>query len=173
MVQNFTYQIPNRVHFFTKYPIKNEKGKTIFLLKKRPHKFLASIFNAILRFGLPYTYKITYSNGNPLYSVDCWFPGMRYKVIDHISSEIVPVTQHRVQLIEKAYSFIFSSQAYYFEKDYTGTGHLKCDNTEIATISMPSPLNISMSYTINIVAETEEMAALTAVLFHTFYHDIM
>lgn len=169
-MQHFTYQVPKSVHRSTKLSIKDEQAKTIFLLQKQPHKFLASIFNAILRYGLPYSYKISNENGKPLYSIDCWFPGIRYKIIDHLTLQTVPILHHRVQLIEKAYSFKISNHDYYFEKDYTGTGHLKCDNKEIAIVSMPSSVKISKVDTINIVAETEEMASLSAVLFHTFFY---
>ena len=169
-MHHFTYQIPKSMHISTEIPIINEQGKTVFLLLKQPHKFPASIFNAALRSGIPDTYKITNSNGNPMYSIECWFPGIRYKIIDNSSSQTVSILQHRVHLIEKAYSFKISNHEYYFEKDYTGTGHLKCDSKTIAIVSMPFPVKKSKELTINIVADTEEIASLATVLFFTFYY---
>lgn len=70
---------------------------------------------------------IVYINGianeytKPLYTIDCVFPGVRYKLTEHSSSQIVQIIPHRVQLIEKAYSFRLDSHEYYFEKDYTSS----------------------------------------------------
>ncbi|MED1489846.1 tubby C-terminal domain-like protein [Bacillus smithii] len=169
-MQHFTYQVPKSVFLSTKMPIIDEQGKTIFLLQKQPHKFPANVFNATLRFGLPYTYKITNLSGKPLYSIDCAFPGIRYKITDHLSSQTVPIARQRVQLIETAYSFKIANHDYYFEKDYTGTGHLKCDNKEFARVSKLFSVKISTVDTINIASTTEETASLSAVLFHTFYY---
>ncbi|MBT2617227.1 MULTISPECIES: hypothetical protein [unclassified Bacillus (in: firmicutes)] len=169
-MQPLTYQVPESVLISTKLPIIDEQGKTIFLMQKERHKFLASIVNATIRFGLPYSYKITNAYGKPLYSIDCAFPGIRYKITDHLSSQTIPIARHKVQLIEKAYSFKIANQDYYFEKDYTGTGHLKCNNKRIASVSMPLSTKISMVDTIKIESTTEEIAALAAVLFHTFYY---
>ncbi|MFJ5714479.1 hypothetical protein [Neobacillus sp. NPDC093127] len=169
-MQNFTYQVPIRVHLSTKLPITDEKGNTIFLMQKQRHRFLASIFNGILRYGLPFCYQIANISGQPLYIIDCVFPGFRYKLIEHVSSQTIPITRHKVQLIENAYSFTIANQNYYFEKDYTGAGHLKCDDEQIATVSMPVIKKSSMIDTINVQAATEEIAPLAAVMFHTFYY---
>lgn len=169
-LQNFSYQVPEFVHRSTKLPILDSQGKTVCMLQKRPHKFIAAIFNATLRTGVNYTYKILSTNEEALYSLDCWFPGINYELIDHFSSNIVPISQQRVQLLEKAYSFTLMNQDYYFKKDHTGTGYLNCENKTMAIVSMPYSLTISVGDTIHVKAQTEQMAALSAVLFHTFYY---
>lgn len=167
---HFAYQVPETVHYSTELPVKDERGKTLFLLQKRPHKFLASIANETLRGGVPFTYKISNANGAVLYRIGCWFPGIRYEITDYSSSQTVPISSQRVQLTEKSYSFKLSSDNYCCEKDYTGTGHLTCNGEKIAIVSMPSSTTTSAIDTINIAALTEGIAALSAVLFHTFYY---
>ena len=141
-MQRFTYQVPNKVHMSTKIPIINEHGETIYTIQKQPHRFLTSIVHALLRYGLPFCYKIDDANKQPFYSLDCVFTGIGYKLTEHLSPQVVPITSHRVQLIEKAYSFTLNNHFYYFEKDATITGHLKCDDQQIATVSNPFDTNI-------------------------------
>lgn len=170
-MEQFTYQVPSKVRISTKIPIITEHSGTVFTIQKQPHRFIASIFNSSLRFGLPYCYKIANACGQPLYSIDCAFPGIRYIITDHSSSQTVPITIHRVQLIEKAYSFTLTNNEYYFEKDYTNSGHLKLANRKIASVSMPSEINISSNIdTVIINSTTQEISALAAVLYHTFYY---
>ncbi|WP_028393498.1 tubby C-terminal domain-like protein [Bacillus cihuensis] len=171
-MERFTYQVPRgNVHISTIMPIINEHSKTVFEMRKQQHRFLARIVNGSLRYGIPYCYKIANEYTKPLYTIDCVFPGIRYKLIEHSSSQIVQIVPHRVQLIEKAYSFRLDSHEYYFEKDYTSSGYLKYDNQQVATVSMPIKYDISLeSDTIIIKATTQEFAALAAVLYHTFYY---
>jgi hypothetical protein len=87
----------------------------------------------------------------------------------------VPIASHRVHLIEKAYSFKLDNHEYFFENDYTNTGYLKCDNKQVATVSMPIKTNISLFKpleldTIKIKSTTQELGALASVLFHSFYY---
>ncbi|MFF2449621.1 hypothetical protein ACFVSW_21495 [Neobacillus sp. NPDC058068] len=174
-MEKFTYQVPEKVNISTIIPIINEQGEAVFEIRKQQHKFLARIVHDSLRGGIPYSYKIANAYGKPLYTIDCAFPGIRYKLTGHLCSQTVPIASHRVQLIEKAYRFRLNNQEYCFEKDYTGAGYLKCDNKQVATVSMPIKTNISLFKkmeldTIIIKSTTQEVAALAAVLFHTFYY---
>lgn len=168
-MQHFIYQVPKSVHRSTELSILDKHEKTTFILQKRPHKFIAAIFNASLRTGVPFTYKVSNASGEALYSIDCWFPGIHYELIDHLSGKLVPISQQRVQLLEKSYSFRLMNRDYYFKKDHTGTGYLNCENTTVAIISMPSSLYVSEVDSIHVAAKNENVAALSAVLFHTFY----
>ncbi|QHJ69975.1 hypothetical protein [Planococcus halotolerans] len=168
-MEHFEYEVPKWIRRSTKISIMNDQGMKRFILQRRPHKFVASLVHGSLRGGLPFTYKVSSTDKNPLFSTDCWFPGFNYKLIDHSSSEIIPISQQRVQLIEKAYSFRLLNQDYSFEKDHTGTGHLKCSNRKVAAVSVPSSLYISKVDLIHIIAENERIASLAAVLFHSFY----
>ncbi|QCJ44841.1 hypothetical protein FAY30_24805 [Bacillus sp. S3] len=170
-MQQFTYQVPFTVAKTTKIPMINKQGDPVFEIQKQPHRFLANIIDSSLRYGLPYCYRISKMNGQRLYSMDCAFPGVRYKLIEHTSQRTVKIVSHRVQLIEKAYSFSLGNQEYYFEKDYTNAGYLKCNNKQVATVSMPIETKIQTKMDTMIVnAITEEIAALAAVLYHTFYY---
>lgn len=174
-VKHFTYQVPNKVRVSTIMPIFNENGVTVFELQKKQHRFLARIVNNSLRNGIPYCYKISNSYGKPLYTIDCAFPGINYKLTEHLSSQTIPIAPHRVQLIEKAYSFRLGNHEYFFEKNHTNTGYLKCDNQQVATVSMSIRTNISLLKpleldTINIISTTQDFGALATVLFHTFYY---
>ncbi len=82
-------------------PIINEHSKTVFEMRKQQHRFLARIVNWLLRYGIPYCYKITNEYTKPLYTIDCVFPGIRYKLTEHSSSQIVQIIPQRVQLIER------------------------------------------------------------------------
>src|SRR4051812_31097058 len=104
-MEQFTYQVPEKVHISTIIPIINEQGEVAFEIRKQQHKFLARFVHNSLRGGIPYSYKIANAFGKPLYTIDCLFPGFRYKLIDHLSSQTVQIASNRVQLIEKAYRF--------------------------------------------------------------------
>jgi hypothetical protein len=173
-MEQFTYQVPSKVRISTIMPIINENGETVFEIRKQPHRFLARIVNNSLR-CIPYSYKIANAYGKPLYSIDYAFPGIHYKLTEHLSSQTVPIASHRVHLIEKAFSFRLDNNEYFFEKDYTNTGYLKCDNKQVATVSMPIKTNISLFKTLEldtiiIKSTTQALGALATVLFHTFYY---
>ena len=174
-MEQFTYQVPEKVHITTIIPILNEKKEVAFEIRKQQHKFLARIVHNTLRSGIPYSYKLANGYGKPLYTIDCAFPGIKYKLTDNLSSQTVSIVSQRVQLIEKAYQFRLDSHDYFFEKDYTGAGYLKCDNDLVATVSMSLKLNTSLFKnseldTILIKSTTQKFAGLSAVLYHTFYY---
>ena len=169
-MQRYTYQVPGTVFLSTTMPIIHEHGGTSFAMQKQPHGLIAKIISDALITGLPYCYQIVNEYEQLLYSVDCKFPGIGYKFTDHVSSQTVSFKSHRVQLMEKAYSFTLSNHEYYIENDHTGVGHLKCDNTHVATVSRLSATNISTDDTVVIQATTQEIAVIAAVLYHTFYY---
>lgn len=174
-MEQFTYQVPEKVRISTIIPIINDQREVIFEIRKQQHKFLARIVHNSVRGGIHYNYKIANANGKPIYTIDRTFPGIRYKLIDHFSSRTVPIASNRVYLFEKAYRFKLNNHDYFFEKDYTNTGYLKCDNKQAATVSMPIKTNISLFKkseldTIIIKSVTQEIAGLAAVLYHTFYY---
>jgi len=167
----FTYEVPNKVRMSTKIPIINEQGEPVFTLQKNQHRFFARIVHDTVRGGLPYCYKVNDMNGEFFYSIVCTFPGIRYQLTEQSSQQMIPITSHRVQLIEKAYSFLLNNHTYYFERDATNAGHLKCDNQQIATVYLPFDPDIWKKIDKIIVkATTKEIAALAAVLYHTFYY---
>jgi len=66
---------------------------------------------------------------------------------------------------------MLNNQIYYFERDATNVGHLKCDNQQIATVSLPFDPDVWKKIDKIIVkAITKKSAALAAVLYHTFYY---
>ena len=176
-MEQYTYEIPiwKWNNTSTKMPIINEHGETVFEIRKIQHKFLAWIVHHLSRTGLPYCYKIANENGKPLYTLDCAFPGMGYKITDHLSSEKVSIASYRVQLLERGYRFKLNHHEFQFEQDATGTGFLTCDNKQVAYVFMPmkkdtSLFEIPKSDTIIIRATTLESASLAALLFHTFFY---
>lgn len=166
----FTYRVPERVDDLTELCLNNEQGQTIFLMQKRPHRFLARVVGESLRGGWPHNYKISDSGGNTLYIIDCRFPRIRYEIFDFSNSYSAKIVKHSVHLTEKAYSFELAGRSYYFEKDFKGKGHLKVDDEEVAVVAMPSLLKKLKEDIIHIKADTAEIASLAAVLFHTFYY---
>lgn len=166
----YTYRVPGTVFLSTTMPIIHEHGGTSFAMQKQPHGVIAKIVNDALITGLPYCYQIVNEYEQPLYSIDCKFPGIGYTFTDHVSTQTVSFKSHRVQLMEKAYSFTLSNHEYYIENDHTGVGHLKCDNTHVATVSRLSATTISREDTVVIQATTQEVAVIAAVLYHTFYY---
>ncbi|NHM30849.1 hypothetical protein [Neobacillus terrae] len=170
MMYHLSYQVPDTVLLTTKIPVINDEGKTIFLLQKQRLGFLGTIADLALRYGVRHCYQITLPNGKPIYSLNSAFPGICYRLTEHLTAHNVPINQHIVQLLELAYSFSLSNRVYYFEKDFKGNGHLKCDNHLIASVSMPSLTKVSMVDTIVIEATTQEYAALAAALFHILFY---
>ncbi|TWT07997.1 hypothetical protein FQV26_09355 [Planococcus sp. CPCC 101016] len=169
-MQKFTYQVFKTLYRPKQMLIKDEYGETIFFLNRQSHKILAQILNAILRSGLPYTYSIAEPDGKAVYVIDCRFPGFRYLLVDHVSSESVKIVKSRVQLMETAYSFRLNEQDYYFDKDFAGTGHLKCNGKEIGAVSMSNRIINSKLDVIHVQAIDKAAASLSAVLFHTFFY---
>lgn len=171
----YNYQVNEKVHISTIIPIINENEETVFVIRKKQHKFFARIAHNSLRGGLPYCYKIANENEEPLYTIDCIFPGIGYKITDHLSSQTVSITSYKVQLIERGFHFIIDDHEFHFEKDHTGTCYLKCDNNQVAIVSMPIKKDFSLFEkleldTIIIRSTTKMVASLAAVLFYTFYY---
>lgn len=83
----FTYLVPERVEDLTELRLNNEKGQTIFLMQKRPHRFLARVVGESLRGGWPHNYKISDSRSNTLYIIECRFPRTRYEIFDFANSQ--------------------------------------------------------------------------------------
>lgn len=169
-MQQFTYRVHKTFQRPKKMTLRDESGQALFLLHRKRHPFIAGIFNALLSSGLPYTYLITQLDGKPFYSIECSFPGFGYRILDHQSQKSVPVAEHRIQLIEIAYSFKLDNRSYYFEKDFAGTGHLKCNDTEIAAVSMSNLIVSSELDVVHVEAVNQDKASLAAVLFHTFFY---
>ena len=186
-MEKFTYQAPieNSVIIprrpkINDYEMLDEQGETVFLIRIRKHRSFARIIHEIPRDVLPYCYQVLSAKGEPLYTIDCAFPGIRYKLTEHLSSQIVPIIKRRVGVIDKIYSFRLDNHDYVFEKDWKSAGHLECDNTHVATVWMPPKTDVSFKDAFLkgkfeddkfvIDSTTKENASLAAVLFHTFYY---
>lgn len=174
-MEQYTYELPiwKWIKTSTKMPTFNEHGETVFEIRSIPHKFFAWIVHQLVRGGLPYCYKITNEHGKPIFTISCVFPGIGYKITDHLTAETVSIDSYRVQLLETGYRFKLNHHEFHFEQDATGTGRLTCDHIEVATIS--KTLQIETSFfetepdTMIIRSTTLEFASLAAVLFHTFF----
>lgn len=136
----FTLTYPKAFKSFTQLPIVNEQNETICVLQKVERSSTGKVLNAVLLVAaqqtLPYRYETRTSLGAPLFQVQSTLltKGVSHQIVMPDGSSI-PIQRKTVQLLESSYSFKMDDLDFRFEKDFTSTAYLYCNNEKIASAS--------------------------------------
>lgn len=136
----FTLTYPKALKSFTHIPIVNEQNETICVLQKVERSSAGKVLNAVLLVAaqqtLPYRYETRTTLGAPLFQVQSTFitKGVSHQIVMPDGS-FIPIQRKTVQLLESSYSFTMDDLDFRFEKDFTSTAYLYCNNEKIASAS--------------------------------------
>lgn len=136
----FTLTYPKAFKSSTGSPIVNENNETVCMLKKVERSSTGKVLNAVLlvatQQSLPYRYETRTPLGDPLFQVQSTLltKGVSHQLIMPDGSTI-PILRKTVQLLESSYSFTMDNLAFRFEKDFTSTAFLYCNDEKIASAS--------------------------------------
>lgn len=136
----FTLTYPKAFKSFTDIPIVNEHNETICMLQKVDRSSTGKILNAVLLVAaqqtLPYRYETRTTSGAPLFQVQSTLlaKGVSHQIRMPDGSSI-PIQRKTVQLLESSYAFKMDDLHFRFEKDFTSTAYLYCNDEKIASAS--------------------------------------
>ncbi|WP_155591623.1 hypothetical protein [Lysinibacillus cavernae] len=136
----FTLTYPKGFKSFTTIPIVNDYNETVCVLQKVERSSAGKVLNAVMLVAaqqtLPYRYETRTILGAPLFQVQStlFTKGVDYQIIMPDSS-CIPIQRKTVQLLESSYSFIMDDLNFRFEKDFTSTAYLYCNDEKIASAS--------------------------------------
>ncbi|WP_223555987.1 tubby C-terminal domain-like protein [Lysinibacillus sphaericus] len=136
----FTLTYPKAFESFSNIPIVNEQNETVCVLQKVERSSVGKVLNAVMlvaaQQSLPHRYETRSTLGAPLFQVQSTLltKGVSHQLIMPDGS-ILPIQRKTVQLLESSYSFTMDGLAFRFEKDFTSTAYLYCNDEKIASAS--------------------------------------
>jgi len=134
----FTLTYPKAFESFSNIPIANEQNETVCVLQKVERSSVGKVINAVMlvtaQQSLPHRYETRTTLGAPLFQVQSTLltKGVSHQLIMPDGS-ILPIQRKTVQLLESSYSFTMDGLAFRFEKDFTSTAYLYCNDEKIAS----------------------------------------
>lgn len=177
-IATYTYKLPKLLASDKMMPIENEQQQIIGYLRKKPEHVLYIIANLLLENGLPSTYEVFDLNNKLLFTINPCLLNIKtpYQLTLHEAGEVIQILSKKVQLIEVAYHFTLGDQHFRFEKDFTSTAHLYCNEERIASAhymddgQLIPPVNKEQVITMTI-NQTDDyfMPALIAILYHSLF----
>ncbi|MFJ5765897.1 hypothetical protein ACIP9C_11050 [Lysinibacillus sp. NPDC093210] len=134
----FTLTYPQAFDRLSKLPILNSQNETVCILQKVERSNIGKVLNAASLVAsqqpLPHRYETRTTLGEPLFQVRSTLltKGVSHEIIMPDGSSI-PVQRKTVQLLESSYSFTMDGLVFRFEKDFTSTAYLYCNDEKIAS----------------------------------------
>lgn len=122
----------------TNIPIINEQNEAVCELHKVERSTAGKVLNTLLLIAtqdsLPNQYETRTTQGEPLFRVQS---SLLTKGASHQlflpDGTIIPIQRKTVQLLESSYSFTLDGLIFRFEKDFTSTAYLYCNDEKIAS----------------------------------------
>ncbi|MEK5332230.1 MULTISPECIES: tubby C-terminal domain-like protein [unclassified Lysinibacillus] len=134
----FTLTYPKAFDRLSKLPILNSQNETVCILQKVERSNIGKVLNAASlvtsQQPLPHRYETRTTHGEPLFQVRSTLltKGVSHEIIMPDGS-IIPIQRKTVQLLESSYSFTMDGLVFRFEKDFTSTAYLYCNDEKIAS----------------------------------------
>ncbi|MGE7112350.1 tubby C-terminal domain-like protein [Lysinibacillus sp. NPDC047702] len=136
----FTLTFPKAFESFTQIPIINERNEAVCVLQKVERSSVGKVINAVMlvaaQQSLPHRYETRSPLGAPLFQVQST---LLTKGVSHLlvmpDGTTLPIQHKVVQLLESSYSFTMDGLVFRFEKDFTSTAYLYCNDVKIASAS--------------------------------------
>ncbi|MEG0451212.1 MAG: hypothetical protein RR595_15255 [Lysinibacillus sp.] len=136
----FTLTYPKLFDRLSNIPILNEQNEAVCVLQKVERsaigKALNMTFLVVSQDALPQRFETRTMTGEPLFQVQSTFltKGSSYQLVMQDGTAI-PIKRKTVQLIEFYYTFTMDNFEFRFEKDFTSTAYLYCNDKKIACAS--------------------------------------
>ncbi|MGE7090831.1 tubby C-terminal domain-like protein [Lysinibacillus sp. NPDC048646] len=134
----FTLTYPKPFDRCSNLPIVNEHNETVCLLQKVERSTVGKVLNTALLIAsqdsLPQRYETCTTQGKPLFLVQSTlFPKGVSHQLTLPDGSVLPIQRKTVQLLESSYSFTMDDLVFRFEKDFTSTAYLYCNDEKIAS----------------------------------------
>lgn len=137
----FSLTYPKLLDRSANIPILNEQNEAVCVLQKVERSSMGKLLNVGLLLAtqqaLPIHYETRTTLGVPLFRVtpSLSTKGISYQLIMPDKS-VIPIQRKTVQLLESSYSFTMDGLLFRFEKDFTSTAYLYCNDHTIASAHM-------------------------------------
>ncbi|OEC00515.1 hypothetical protein GY31_19565 [Lysinibacillus sphaericus] len=124
----------------SKYPILNSHHETVCILQPVERSNIVKVLNVAAlvatQQSLPHRYETRTTKGEALFQVRSTLltQGVSHHLIMPDGS-MIPIQRKTVQLLESSYSFTMDGLVFRFEKDFTSTAFLYCNDEKIASAS--------------------------------------
>lgn len=135
----FTFTYPKLLDRLTNIPILNEQNQAVCVMQKVERSSVGKVINTALLIAtqdsLPQHYETRTILGTPLFQVQStlFTKGVSHQIIMPDETTI-PIQRKTVQLFESSYSFTMDGLIFRFEKDFTSTAFLYCNDNKIASV---------------------------------------
>ncbi|QDP99317.1 hypothetical protein FOH38_01415 [Lysinibacillus fusiformis] len=137
----FTLTYPKPFDSCSNLPIVNEHNEAVCVLQKVERSTVGNVLNTVLLIttqdSLPQRYETCSTTGELLFQVQSTLltKGVSHQLIMPDGSTL-PIQRKTVQLMESSYSFTMDGLVFRFEKDFTSTAYLYCNDEKIASASV-------------------------------------
>ena len=171
----FTLTYPKLLDRFSNIPILNEQNEAVCVLQKVERSSVGQALNVVLLIAaqqsLPYHYETRTMLGAPLFQVKSTL--LKKGVSHHLimpDGATISIQQKTIQLLETSYSFTMDGLVFRFEKDYTSTANLYCNDQKIASACFVEDKLIRHGITYKLFHSDDTLfVALLAALFQSLF----
>lgn len=171
----FTLTYPKLLVRFSNIPILNEQNEAVCVLQKVERSSVGKVFNTALLIAtqdsLPQRYETRSTLGAPLFQVQSslFTKGVSHQLIMPDGTTI-PIQRKTVQLLESTYSFTMDGLDFRFEKDFTSTAFLYCNEYKIASAYLIEEGLIQQGITYKLFESDDTLfVALLATLYQSLF----
>lgn len=171
----FTLTYPKLLDKFSSIAILNEQNEAVCILQKVERSSVSKVFNTALLMAtqdsLPQRYETRTTLGDPLFQVQStlFTKGVSHQLIMPDETTI-PIQRKTIQLLESSYSFTMDELAFRFEKDFTSTAFLYCNDNKIASASVVEDGLIQQGVTYKLFESDDTLfVALLATLYQSLF----
>ncbi|MFJ7735373.1 hypothetical protein ACIQ2D_03425 [Lysinibacillus sp. NPDC097287] len=171
----FTLTYPKLLDRFSNIPILNEQNEAVCVLQKVERSSVGKVLNTALLIAtqdsLPQRYETRTTLGAPLFQVQStlFTKGVSHQLIMPDGTNI-PIQRKTVQLLESSYSFTMDGLVFRFEKDFTSTVFLYCNDIKIASACLVEGGLVQQGVTYKLFESDDTLfVALLATLYQSLF----
>ena len=171
----FSLPYPNLFDRLPNISILNEQNDPVCVLQKVERSPVGQVFDIALLIAtqqtLPQRYETLTMSGAPLFQVQ---PTLFTKGVSHQlimpDGTTLPIQRKTVQLLESSYSFTMDGLVFRFEKDFTSTAYLYCNDQKIASACLLEDELVQHGITYKLFDSDDTLfVALLATLYQSFF----
>lgn len=175
LLATFTLTYPKLLDRLSNIPILNEQNETVCVLQKVERSPVIKVLNTVYLIAtqnsLPQRYETRTTLGAPLFQVQSTLltKGMSHQLIMPDGS-VIPIQRKTVQLLESSYSFTMDGLIFRFEKDFSSTAFLYCNENKIASTCLLEESLVQHGITFKLFESDDTLfVALLATLYQSLF----
>lgn len=171
----FTLTYPKLLDRFSNIPILNEHNEAVCVLQKVERSSVGKALNTALLIAtqdsLPQRYETRTTLDTPLFQVQSTlFTKDASHQLILPDGTTIPIQRKTVQLLESSYAFTMDGLVFRFEKDFTSTAYLYCNDQKIASACLMEDALIQHGVTYELFDSDDTLfVALLATLYQSLF----